>query len=162
MLRFVVGSSADLEHEAAMQAEEQQHGDIIRLPLQEAYRSLPNKTRTLFKYAADTWPRVTWVVKVDDDVYLAPERVAAASRQWSSLGAGYVGCMRHGGPMRRPSSRWHEPAHALVGNNYWLHAAGSIYAVSGPVARCVSWWCDGKLPQQPLTRRVPPLQGCHR
>lgn len=76
------------------------------------------------------------VLKLDDDVYLNPMRLLAASRQWDSMHAQYVGCMKHGLPFKQPHHRWYEPAHLLVGYTYWLHAYGSIYAIAGPVARC--------------------------
>lgn len=76
---------------------------------------------------------------MDDDVYLNPLRLLAASRQWDRMnnGAGvqYVGCMKHGYPWRQPGTRWYEPQHLLVGYTYWLHAYGSLYAIAGPVAR---------------------------
>jgi hypothetical protein len=75
------------------------------------------------------------ILKLDDDVYLNPSRLLAASAQWGRMGAQYLGCMKHGYPLRTPGTKWYEPAHLLVGANYWLHTYGSIYAISGPVAR---------------------------
>jgi hypothetical protein len=51
--------------------------------------------------------------------------------------AGYVGCMKHGSTWTRPGTRWYEPQHLLVGPTYYLHAYGSIYALSGQVVRDV-------------------------
>jgi hypothetical protein len=81
------------------------------------------------------------VLKLDDDVYLNPSRLLAASAQWDRMGAQYVGCMKHGYPLKSPGTKWYEPAHLLVGPNYWLHTYGSIYAISGPVARSVHSGC---------------------
>lgn len=40
-----------------------------------------------------------WILKLDDDVYLAPPRLLAATTQWNDIGAEYVGCMNHGLPV---------------------------------------------------------------
>lgn len=79
------------------------------------------------------------MLKADDDVYLNPSRLLAASGQWDRMGAEYVGCMKHGFPFRQPTHKWYEPANLLIGYTYWLHAYGSIYAISGRVARYGSW-----------------------
>ncbi len=140
-----------------------------------------------------------WVVKMDDDVFLAPQRLLAAASQWDRMGAGteagfnaarnasqptlptparpmqlagmlpavrgrmagasparsellascrppsrcrpapssagYVGCMKHGVTWTQPGTRWFEPAHLLIGATYYLHAYGSIYALSGRVVQ---------------------------
>lgn len=75
---------------------------------------------------------------MDDDVFLNPSRLLAATKQWDKMGAQYVGCMKHGYPWKLPGSRWFEPSQLLVGYTYCLHAYGSVYAIAGPVARCVA------------------------
>lgn len=78
-----------------------------------------------------------WVVKVDDDMYLLVERLLLAAKQWDKMGAGYIGCMKHGYVWKEEGERWYEPQHLLVGNEYFLHAYGSLYATSGEVVKNV-------------------------
>ena len=42
-----------------------------------------------------------WILKLEDDVYLSPSRLLAATSQWSAAGAQYVGCMNHGLPIKQ-------------------------------------------------------------
>lgn len=35
-----------------------------------------------------------WVAKIDDDVYLTPNRLLRVLTQWDSISADYVGCMK--------------------------------------------------------------------
>jgi hypothetical protein len=46
--------------------------------------------RTYFRAVAQAYD-ADWVVKVDDDVYLAPQRLLAAAGQWDQMGAGGAG-----------------------------------------------------------------------
>jgi len=72
-----------------------------------------------------------WALQVDDDVYLNVERLLQATRQWDAIGAGYIGCMKHGDTYDDPDARWYEPQHEIIGPTYFLHAFGSIYALVG-------------------------------
>ncbi|WIA20768.1 hypothetical protein OEZ85_005132 [Tetradesmus obliquus] len=113
VLRFIIGSSANASDELALQQEEQEHGDFMRLPLQEDYRALPNKTRTFFRAVTQQWDP-DWVIKMDDDVYLNTARLLDAARQWDVMGAQYVGCMKHGVVWRQPGAL---PVEAVSGTN---------------------------------------------
>jgi Galactosyltransferase len=74
-------------------------------------------------------------MKMDDDVFLLPSRLMAAAKQWSAIGAGYIGCMKKGPVYSDPKYRWHEPHHHLVGAEYFMHAFGKFrsfgYTASG-------------------------------
>jgi hypothetical protein len=92
-----------------------------------------------------------WILKIDDDVYLSPTRLLAATSQWNDISAEYVGCMNHGLPVGQ------KPKHSqkskflfapgtgggagnakggsagilsLVDPYYSMHAAPSAYALS--------------------------------
>jgi hypothetical protein len=137
VLRFIVGYSPSAEAEAEMAAEAQLHGDFMRLPLVEAYDGLPNKTRTFFHSVAQAY-QADWIVKMDDDVYMMPERLHLAAKQWDTAGAEYVGCMANGDVSSdEADGKWYEPRHELLGREYPLHAYGSMYALSGGVVERV-------------------------
>jgi hypothetical protein len=104
--------------------------------VQECYRCLPEKTLAFLLAVHRSW-RARWVAKVDDDVYLAPSRLLRALPQWDSLGADYVGCMKTAGVISNSKDRWYEPRGALLGHEYFMHALGSLYVVSG---RAVHDW----------------------
>ncbi|GMH38226.1 hypothetical protein BSKO_06110 [Bryopsis sp. KO-2023] len=129
VVRFVVGHSADPKQEEVMGEEEKANEDFIRIPLTESYYGLTNKTKNFFTTAAALYD-AEWYVKVDDDVYLMVERILLAAKQWAKMGAGYIGCMKHGYVWKEENTRWFEPQHLLLGNEYYLHAYGSIYVMS--------------------------------
>jgi galactosylxylosylprotein 3-beta-galactosyltransferase len=64
----------------------------------------------------------------------------------ASIAADYVGCMKTGQIIKSPRYRWYEPQHALLGgNNYFTHAWGSLYVLSGRVAADLAAMRDGSL-----------------
>lgn len=75
-----------------------------------------------------------WIVKLDDDVYLIPPRLAAATSQWDAMGAEYIGCMKHGDVHTDVDHKWFEPTWKLLPRRAHMNAYGSIYAVSGDIA----------------------------
>lgn len=53
--------------------------------------------------------------------------------------ADYIGCMKTGSVFRDAGLRWYEPQHSLIGGkNYFTHAWGSIYVLSGHAAKTLA------------------------
>ena len=46
--------------------------------------------------------------------------------------------MKHGTVFTKPNLKWHEPQHRLLGSEYFLHAWGPAYVLSGPIARTIA------------------------
>jgi hypothetical protein len=60
--------------------------------------------------------------------------------------ADYVGCMKTGRIMTSPEWRWYEPQHAVLGGGeYFTHAWGSIYVLSGNAALRVAQMPTGSM-----------------
>ncbi|EFN52007.1 hypothetical protein CHLNCDRAFT_10529, partial [Chlorella variabilis] len=145
LVRFVIGHSADAEQEAALNAEEAQHRDFVRLNLTEGYANLPTKTLAFLR-AVTTQYDPQYIVKIDDDVYLRLDRLPHAVQQWHDIRADYVGCMKTGQIIKSPRYRWYEPQHAVLGGaSYFTHAWGSVYVLSGRVALDLAAMRDGSL-----------------
>ena len=64
-----------------------------QLLVQECYRCLPDKTLAFFMLVHKRY-NAKWVAKIDDDVYLTPNRLLRVLAQWDSINADYVGCMK--------------------------------------------------------------------
>ncbi|KAK9831532.1 hypothetical protein WJX81_006529 [Elliptochloris bilobata] len=143
-LRFVVGHSADAAQEAALAAEEKEHGDFFRLDLQEAYLDLAHKTLAFLRAVTAAFD-ADFIVKVDDDVYLRIDLIPLAARQWAARQADYIGCMKNGPVFTDRRQRWFEPAHALLGAEYFTHAWGSMYVLSGRAAAAAATLPSGML-----------------
>jgi galactosylxylosylprotein 3-beta-galactosyltransferase len=138
VVRFVIGHSADAAAEGAVRSEAAAHGGFLRLPLQEGYDSLTNKTLTFLRHVAATYD-AAYVIKADDDVYLRLDRVPPAVAQWGAAGADYVGCMKTGPIYTSRSQRWFEPQYAVLGGkSYFAHCWGTLYALSGGAAAAVA------------------------
>ena len=60
--------------------------------------------------------------------------------------ADYIGCMKTGRIMTSPEWRWYEPQHAVLGGGeYFTHAWGSIYVLSGDAALRVAQMPTGSM-----------------
>lgn len=134
MLRFVIGSKAtDPAGEAEIAAEEAAFGGFLRLEIEETYLNLTNKTMTFFRTVMRQY-NPQYIIKIDDDVYLRVDRVPAAIAQWRENKADYIGCMKNGPILKDPRQRWYEPQHTLLGQIYFTHSWGCVYALSGRAA----------------------------
>ena len=76
--------------------------------VQECYSCLPDKTLA-FLLAVRRQYDAKWVIKIDDDVFLAPERLPHLLPQWSAVGAEYIGCMKQGGVHGNDNDKWCVP-----------------------------------------------------
>ena len=139
IVRFVIGHSPNAAAEAEVAAEEEAHGGFLRLPLEESYLNLTNKTLTFFKTVVRQYDP-QYIIKVDDDVYLRVDRVPAAVAQWrDEQRADYIGCMKTGPIYTTKNFRWYEPQHAVLGSqSYFTHCWGSIYVLSGRAAQMLA------------------------
>ena len=50
----------------------------------------------------------------------------------------YVSCMKRGNVIKKPTIKWNEPQHALLGDQYFLHAWGPAYVLSAHIAAAVT------------------------
>ncbi|KAK9828183.1 hypothetical protein WJX74_002245 [Apatococcus lobatus] len=127
--RMVLGqqelSAARLD---ALQLEEEQHGPIMRLPMQET-------RETGFLKVLAFWAAVTcqydarFILKADDDVYLHVDKVPLLLSQWEALEVGYGGCFVS---KAAKEEDWpHQLSYYKDDNS--SYAARQFYGVPGPV-----------------------------
>ena len=137
VVKFVMGQANDEASQAMLIIEEHKHKDIMMLDVAEDYHNLVTKSREFFRKVMTSYsPK--YVVKVDDDVYLQLPRLSAAVKQWDSMQVDYTGCMKRGEVQKNPLYKWFEPQHALLGGEYFSHAWGSLYVLSGRAASDIS------------------------
>lgn len=135
--RFVIGRSKDGDKMAEIEKEMDKYGDILRIYIEEDYNKLPYKTLAFFKAAFQLFD-ADFYVKADDDIYLRPDRLATLLAKERSSPRTYLGCMKKGPVFRDPNLKWYEPLGDLLGNEYFLHAYGPIYALSAEVVAGLS------------------------
>ncbi|KAF5728049.1 galactosyltransferase family protein [Tripterygium wilfordii] len=130
--RFVIGRTNDKAKMAELQNEIAEYDDFLLLDIEEQYSKLPYKTLAFFKAAYALFDS-EFYVKADDDIYLRPDRLSLLLAKERSHSQTYLGCMKKGPVFTDPKLKWYEPLSYMLGNEYFLHAYGPIYALSADV-----------------------------
>ncbi|KAK1308626.1 putative beta-1,3-galactosyltransferase 2 [Acorus calamus] len=142
IIRFVIGHSATMGGilDKAVEAEEQKHGDFLRLEHVEGYLELSAKTKIYFATAVALWD-AEFYIKVDDDVHVNIATLGTTLARHRSKPRVYIGCMKSGPVLAQKGVRYHEPEYwkfGEEGNRYFRHATGQLYAISKDLATYIS------------------------
>ncbi|KAL9229096.1 hypothetical protein vseg_004606 [Gypsophila vaccaria] len=142
VIRFTIGHSATSNSilDRAIDSEEAQHHDFLRLEHIEGYHELSAKTKIYFSTAVAMWD-ADFYVKVDDDVHVNLGVLASTLAHYRSKPRVYVGCMKSGPVLSQTNVKYHEPEFwkfGEEGNKYFRHATGQIYAISKDLATYIS------------------------
>ncbi|XP_027363246.1 beta-1,3-galactosyltransferase 7-like isoform X1 [Abrus precatorius] len=142
VIRFMIGHSATSNSilDRAIDSEEAQHKDFLRLEHVEGYHELSAKTKIFFSTAVAMWD-ADFYVKVDDDVHVNLGVLASTLARHRSKPRVYIGCMKSGPVLSRKDVKYHEPEFwkfGEEGNKYFRHATGQIYAISKDLATYIS------------------------
>ncbi|KAL5551495.1 hypothetical protein UlMin_001671 [Ulmus minor] len=142
IIRFVIGHSASPGGilDRAIDAEEAQHKDFLRLNHVEGYHELSSKTQIYFSTAVAKWD-ADFFIKVDDDVHINLGMVGSTLTRHRSKPRVYIGCMKSGPVLAQKGVKYHEPEYwkfGEEGNKYFRHATGQIYAISKDLATYIS------------------------
>ncbi|GAA0162000.1 glycosyltransferase [Lithospermum erythrorhizon] len=142
IIRFMIGHSATSNSilDRAIDSEEAQHKDFLRLEHVEGYHELSAKTKIFFSTAVVKWD-ADFYVKVDDDVHVNLGMLAATLARHRSKPRIYIGCMKSGPVLAQKNVKYHEPEYWKFGedgNKYFRHATGQIYAISKDLATYIS------------------------
>ncbi|KAL3641522.1 putative beta-1,3-galactosyltransferase 8 [Castilleja foliolosa] len=140
VMRFVIGHNGDAAVDRAIDAEEAEHRDFLRLNHIEGYNRLSTKTRLFFSTAVSIWD-AEFYVKVDDDVHLNLGTLVSTLAKHRTKPRIYIGCMKSGPVLSHKGVKYHEPEYwkfGEEGNKYFRHATGQIYAISKDLATYIS------------------------
>ncbi|KAE7995416.1 hypothetical protein FH972_000215 [Carpinus fangiana] len=142
VIRFVIGHSSTPGGilDKAIDAEEMMHGDFLRLNHFEGYMELSAKTKSYFSTAVALWD-AEFYIKVDDDVHVNLATLGTTLSRHRMKPRVYIGCMKSGPVLARKGVKYHEPQYwkfGEVGNHYFRHATGQLYAISKDVATYIS------------------------
>ncbi|XP_077211791.1 putative beta-1,3-galactosyltransferase 12 isoform X2 [Tasmannia lanceolata] len=135
--RFVIGRAKDAKKMADLEKEVEKYNDFVLIDIEEDYLKLPYKTLAFFKAAFDLF-EADFYVKADDDIYLRPDRLATLLAKERPHPFTYIGCMKKGPVITDPKMKWYEKSGHLIGNEYFLHAYGPIYALSAEVVAALA------------------------
>ncbi|KAG5235813.1 beta-1,3-galactosyltransferase [Salix suchowensis] len=142
IIRFVIGHSTSPGGilDRAIEAEDEQHKDFLRLNHVEGYHELSSKTQIYFSTAVAMWD-ADFYIKVDDDVHINLGMVGSTLARHRSKPRVYIGCMKSGPVLAQKGVKYHEPEYwkfGEEGNKYFRHATGQIYAISKDLATYIS------------------------
>lgn len=142
IVRFVIGHSVTSGGilDRAINAEDAQHGDFMRLEHVEGYHELSAKTKIYFTTAVSKWD-ADFYIKVDDDVHVNLATLGATLAAHRSKPRVYIGCMKSGPVLSQRGVRYQEPEHWKFGedgNKYFRHATGQLYGISKDLATYIS------------------------
>ncbi|KAI3789540.1 hypothetical protein L2E82_02339 [Cichorium intybus] len=130
--RFIIGKTGDAAKMAELRKEAAEYDDFLMLDIVEEYSKLPYKTLAFFKAAFALYDS-EFYVKADDDIYLRPDRLSLLLAKERSHSQTYLGCMKKGPVFTDPKLKWYEPLGYMLGQEYFLHAYGPLYALSADV-----------------------------
>ncbi|OVA04696.1 Glycosyl transferase [Macleaya cordata] len=142
VMRFVIGHSATPGGvlDRAIDAEEKQHNDFLRLNHVEGYHELSSKTQIYFSTVVAMWD-ADFYIKVDDDVHINPGMLGSTLARHRSKPRIYMGCMKSGPVLAQKGVKYHEPEYwkfGEEGNKYFRHATGQLYVISKDLATYIS------------------------
>ncbi|KAG9129935.1 hypothetical protein Leryth_007056 [Lithospermum erythrorhizon] len=103
--KFVIGKSTDQSKMSQLKKEIAEYDDFLLLNIQEEYSKLPYKTLAFFKAAYALYDS-DFYVKLDDDVYLRPDRLSLLLAKERSHSQTYLGCMKKGPVFTDPKLKW--------------------------------------------------------
>ncbi|KAI5074210.1 hypothetical protein GOP47_0010171 [Adiantum capillus-veneris] len=143
IVRFVIGHSSTTGGnvlDRAIDAEDAQHSDFLKLDHIEGYHELSAKTKTYFATASAKWD-ADFFVKVDDDVHVNLGMLSSILAEHRSKPRVYIGCMKSGPVLSQKGVKYQEPEHWKFGergNKYFRHATGQLYAISKDLATYIA------------------------
>jgi hypothetical protein len=97
VIKFMIGHSATSNSilDRAIDSEDAQHKDFLRLEHVEGYHELSAKTKIFFSTAVAKWD-AEFYIKVDDDVHVNLGMLASTLARHRSKPRVYIGCMKSG------------------------------------------------------------------
>ncbi|KAI4320503.1 hypothetical protein MLD38_033978 [Melastoma candidum] len=142
VIRFMIGHSATSNSilDRAIDSEDAQHRDFLRLEHVEGYHELSAKTKIFFSTVVAMWD-ADFYIKVDDDVHVNLGMLATTLARHRTKPRVYMGCMKSGPVLSQKNVKYHEPEYwkfGEEGNKYFRHATGQIYAISKDLATYIS------------------------
>ncbi|KAK9167816.1 hypothetical protein Scep_003007 [Stephania cephalantha] len=142
VIRFVIGHSAAPGGvlDKAIDAEEAENKDFLRLEHVEGYHELSTKTRLYFSTVVSIWD-ADFYMKLDDDVHINLGTLASTLAKYRNKPRIYIGCMKSGPVLSQKGVKYHEPEYwkfGEEGNKYFRHATGQIYAISKDLANYIA------------------------
>ncbi|KMZ75112.1 Beta-1,3-GlcNAc transferase, family GT31 [Zostera marina] len=132
-IKFVIGRSSNRSKMAELEKEIRKYDDFLLLDyVEENNKNLSFKTLAYFKEAYRLYDS-KFYVKVNDGVYLRPDRLSLLLAKNRSHSLTYIGCMKNGNVVKDPTHKGYDNFHYLLKSEYFRYAHGAMYALSSDV-----------------------------
>ncbi|GMQ09882.1 hypothetical protein CsSME_00053104 [Camellia sinensis var. sinensis] len=98
------------------------------------------KTKSYFAATVASWD-ANFYVKVDDDVHVNIATLGETLARYKKKPRVHIGCMKSGPVLAQKGVKYHELEYwkfGEVGNMYFRHATGQLYAISKDLATYIS------------------------
>ena len=134
---FLIGRHRDGKYQKDVNTENERYGDILQEDFIESYWNLTLKTIMGLKWVSQECNNATFVLKIDDDVFLNTDNLLSAITLYgknlnTSIG-GY--CISNGYPDRRQWSKFYLSYEDYPYDTYPPYCSGTAYVTSISVAK---------------------------
>ena len=132
---FVLGTSKNQSLHEEVVAENEKHRDILFINFHDSYQNLTYKTISSFKWVLSKCPNVTYVMKVDDDMWVNTNLLN------QMMGSGLFkntlsgNCNFRDTPFRDPTSKYYIPYSLYPKNVYPPFCSGTGYVLETSLMR---------------------------
>jgi len=130
VIRFVVGKHRN-------QTELPEETDLLEVDVTDSYASLPAKIKLGYRWAFQEFPTLKWVLKVDDDCIIWPNRLVQFLKTLDSSQMTIIGKIGKDEPVRK-TGKWKE-LNYNKSSTYPMFPLGSYgHIISNPIAKYIS------------------------
>mmetsp|Transcript_29391 Transcript_29391/g.94336 ORF Transcript_29391/g.94336 Transcript_29391/m.94336 type:complete len:467 (-) Transcript_29391:12-1412(-) len=135
--RFFIATPSKEKRRKRLLREMEEHRDIVLVPCQESYSSLPLQTLAMLSFFSLN-VSVPWIVKTDDDVFIRANslllHLQAVASMYPPRSRVYAGWIVRGAKVHR-NGKWAVSKRQHAADVYPAYASGPTYALTLPLAR---------------------------
>ncbi|XP_052080726.1 beta-1,3-galactosyltransferase 5-like [Mytilus californianus] len=132
---FVVARNTNSDHKKELQEEIDEHKDIVQFDFIDSYKNLTFKTVSSFKWIIAVCPRASYVLKIDDDMWLNKKALTSVLEHGAVKGSIGGNCHRGEPPIRDPGNKYYIPWSSYPYGIYPPFCSGTAYVVDFQVMK---------------------------
>ncbi|XP_076088410.1 beta-1,3-galactosyltransferase 5-like [Mytilus galloprovincialis] len=134
---FVVARKANSDHKKQLQEEIDEHKDIVQFDFIDSYKNLTFKTISSFKWIMTVCPRASYVLKIDDDMWLNKKALTSILLHGAIKGAIGGNCHRGESPIRDPENKYYISWRSYPYGIYPPFCSGTAYVMDFQVMKAI-------------------------